>query len=71
MVPEVVWCHRSTHLEAKYVELAAKAPDWLQKRLEGVSKHAETNVTVRVFQKPAEASLRFYQLPDIRGHRRN
>jgi TonB family protein len=49
------------HLEAKYVELAAKAPDWLQKRLEGVSKHAETNVTVRVFQKPVDASLRFYK----------
>jgi TonB family protein len=49
------------HLEAKYVELAAKAPDWLQKRLEGVSKHAETNVTVRVFQKPADASSRFYK----------
>jgi hypothetical protein len=46
-------------LEAKYVELVAKAPDWLQKRLEGVSKHAETNVTVRVFQKPVDASLRF------------
>lgn len=49
------------HLEAKYVELEGKAPDWLQKRLEGVSKHAETNVTVRVFQKPVDASLRFYK----------
>jgi hypothetical protein len=48
-------------LEAKYVELVAQAPDWLQKRLEGVSKHAETNVTVRVFQKPVEGSLRFYK----------
>lgn len=48
-------------LEAKYVDLEAKALDWLQKRLDGVSKHAETNVTVRVFQKPVDTRLRFYK----------
>jgi hypothetical protein len=38
----------AARLEAKYVELEVKAPDWLQKRLEGVAKHStQTDVTVK------------------------
>jgi len=49
-------------LEAKYGELEVKAPDWLQKRLEGVAKHgAQTDVTVKVFKRPVDSNLRFYK----------
>ncbi|HSY33196.1 MAG TPA: energy transducer TonB [Verrucomicrobiae bacterium] len=48
-------------LETKYVDLESKSTDWLQKRSEGVAKHAEADVTVRVFQKPVDANLRFYK----------
>jgi TonB family protein len=48
-------------LEAKYVELESKSTDWLQKRMEAVAKHTQTDVTVKVFQKPVDANLRFYK----------
>jgi hypothetical protein len=48
-------------LEAKYVELGSKPSDWLQKRIEGVAKHPQTDVTIKVFQKPVDANLRFYK----------
>jgi TonB family protein len=49
-------------LEAKYVELGSKPSDWLQKRIEGVAKHTQTDVTIKVFQKPVDANLRFYKV---------
>jgi TonB family protein len=46
--------------EAKYVDLESKSTDWLQKRMEAVAKHTQTDVTVKVFQKPVDANLRIY-----------
>jgi hypothetical protein len=48
-------------LEAKYVDLESKAPDWLQKRMEAVAKHTPADVTVKVFRKPVDPNLRFYK----------
>jgi TonB family protein len=49
-------------LESKYVELQAKAPDWLKGRLEGAAKRGQTDVAVKLIQKPIDASVRFYKV---------
>jgi TonB family protein len=48
-------------LEATYLELGSKAPDWLRKRFETAAKPVQADIEVKVFQKPIDPSSRLYQ----------
>ena len=48
-------------LEAKYIELESKAPDCFKKRLESAAKQAQTDVAVKVFQKPVDPNSSLYK----------
>jgi len=48
-------------LEATYLELGSKAPDWLRKRFESAAKQAEPDVKIKVFQKPIDPNSRLYK----------
>lgn len=48
-------------LEAKYTDLESKAPEWLKKRFENVASQAQTDVAVKLVQKPVDAAARLYK----------
>jgi TonB family protein len=48
-------------LEATYLELGSKAPNWLRKRFEVAAKRGQTHVEVKVWQKPIDPSSRLYK----------